>query len=253
MQKAEGKSEERRSGIPLFTFAFCILTSAFLFSYCYFIPPKGWEFADPSTLSSRVRVAFVGKSGWGFSPSVNLAIENEVEGDIENYLQQVKEIHEKTPNTRWRDLGPFTTLSGPARLTSVDLHSPRGDARLLQLIFLKDKVAYILTATAGKEEFFKLQKEFEGALHSFRLTDNLLENLSESKQKEWQKMRQEILVKWKEKEADFDSPQAHFEDKKFQKSHWLPFQKKIVKEGKELGPYGQLLFLYEVQSELKKT
>lgn len=146
---------------------------------CTFTPPDGWELVDPRVLPARTKKAFICKNRSSFSPSINLTLEEEVQGTLENYLKCVKTHYEKDPNTRWRDLGNFQTLAGIARLTSIDTKNKNGEARLFQLILLKDQVAYILTAAASKKEFPELQKLFERAFCSLNLTDDLLESTDE--------------------------------------------------------------------------
>ncbi len=224
-------------------------------SHCYFIPPADWEFAHPTHLSPRVQVAFVtpSQSRSNFNPSLNLVIEEKVEVEMEEYLKCIKTLHEKERGNRWRDLGTFSTQAGPARLTSLDTKTGGGEARLLQLIFLKDQNAYVLTAAAGKEDFARYHKDFEKAFHSLRLTDDLLPCLKDPlKQSTCSLARDTLLKKWQDNLKQFDSAETHFSNEKFQKETWIPFQQCIVNNGKEWGPYGQLLFLKEVQQELLK-
>jgi hypothetical protein len=58
-------------------------------SYCYFIPPKGWDLADQARLSPRVKICFIGKSQKSLLPSVNLAQE-EVDVSLKTYIDIVK-------------------------------------------------------------------------------------------------------------------------------------------------------------------
>src|ERR1700722_19932474 len=58
-------------------------------SLCYFTPPSGWDIADPSSLSPRVKIAFLKSTSNGFCPSINLAIE-ETSVSLSEYLKAVK-------------------------------------------------------------------------------------------------------------------------------------------------------------------
>lgn len=143
---------------------------------CTFTPPEKWEFINTDKLPARVKIGCIGPDKNGFRPSLNLAIEEGVGGTIEEYLRSVKALYGKERENRWRDLGAFQTLAGPARLTSVDIKTKNGEARLLQLILLQDRTAYILTAVSRKEEFSELQKTFERAFCSLHLSDDRLES-----------------------------------------------------------------------------
>ncbi len=238
------------SAIKLFLF-FLVFPLWAHATHCYFIPPKGWEFADPSHLSPRVQVGFVmvNKNN-SFNPSLNLAIEEKVEVGMEEYLKCIKARHEKEHKNRWRDLGSFATPAGTARLTSLDTKTEGGEARLLQLILIKDKQAYILTAAASKEDFGQHHQEFEKAFRSLQLTDDLLKNLGDSAKQACLQARDILLTKWKAGLKEANSAETHFADEKFQKEAWLPFQKCVLSQGSVWGPYGQLLFLRDAQKEL---
>src|SRR5271163_2722042 len=99
------------------------LTSALVIAapmeQAYFLPPAGWEIADPKFLAKRVQIAFLKKKKEGFSPSINLAIE-QVEISEKEYLNAVKIIHEGDRNNRWRLLGKVRTAAGIAQLTEID-------------------------------------------------------------------------------------------------------------------------------------
>jgi hypothetical protein len=228
-----------------------VLASIVISAICYFLPPADWEFADPSYLAPRVKIGFLGKNQNHFRPSLNLAIEEEVDLDLEGYLKSIKEVHEQGKGKHWRDLGSFTTAAGKARLTSLDTHMEGGkEARLLQLIFLKNRTAYILTASTAKEDLPKFRKEIETAFRSLTLTDNLLENLNLEKQQKWEHEQHAFLLKCIEERKKFASLDALLADESFQKKTWGPFQQKVIEEIPEWGPYGQLLFLYEIQKKL---
>lgn len=149
---------------------------------CFFIPPQGWEFANPEMLAPRVHVCFLGKSSKGLSPSVNLATEP-VHLSLDAYIEEVRKIHAADPNSRWRDLGKFNTRLGNGRLTELESTTEMGIARLVQLIVIKDRVAYILTASALKEEFSKYYKTFDQVLRSLQFTSNLIESLPSQSQR----------------------------------------------------------------------
>ncbi|HEY5260100.1 MAG TPA: hypothetical protein VIJ46_05565 [Rhabdochlamydiaceae bacterium] len=152
-------------------------------SYCYFIPPKGWEIVNPQKLTGRVKVQFLGKSNKGFYPSLNLATEN-VNLTLPEYVKAVKKIHEMDHNTTWRDLGKISTQGGDAQLTQIDTATSSGSVRILQVLLLKDNTVYILTASALKEEFGTYYKEFEKAFKSLTITPDLINNVPQPERRE---------------------------------------------------------------------
>ena len=114
-------------------------------SQCFFISPENWDIADPGTLSPKVKIAFLKNSGKGFCPSINLAIE-ETDVSLSDYLKAVKAIHEQDRNNHWRPLGKVRTAAGLAQLTEIDSTTEWGPVRILQLILMRDKRVYVLTA-----------------------------------------------------------------------------------------------------------
>jgi hypothetical protein len=168
-------------------FLFCALLPFFTYatendevknSFCYFVPPKGWREAKPDQLSSHVRVGFVGKGKSSFSPSLNLALE-EVAISAEKYVEVVKKLHQADKKNAWRDLGKIQTRSGEAHLTAIDTKTEFGPVRLMQMILVKDGMAYVLTGAALKDEFSPLYKEFQGAFQSLTITNSEVTNENE--------------------------------------------------------------------------
>lgn len=197
--------------------------------FCYFIPPKGWELADQSKLSPRVKICFLGKSSSSLLPSVNLATE-EVDISLKAYVDIVKRDCESDPNCLFRDLGKYKTSLGEGRLTEREVKTKWGTSRQVQLIVIKDKEAYILTASALKEEFSRHYQEFERVLQSLTWTDDLTALVAPSDKKE--SLRQLIG------------------NLQIQKEAWEPFQQKIINDFTEMGPYWQILLLRDIQHQL---
>ena len=106
----------------------------------------------------------------------------------------------------------------------------------MQMIFLKSEIAYILTAAALKE-FGSLTREFQRAFQSFTVTEDLFIPIPGEE-------RQEML------KNSFESVKKalvgiSFEDKKFQKEHWQPFEKTITTNFSDMGPFWQFLVFQE--------
>ncbi len=133
-----------------------------------FTPPVDWQEVDAKYLAPSVKSGYLCKGKKGFCPSLNLAVEKIV-SDQEHYLKSVKKIHEMNPQNRWRNLGPFKTREGDGVLTEIDTKNKLGDVRLLQMILVKDGYAYVLTASALKDEFADHYKEFQESFKSFQI------------------------------------------------------------------------------------
>jgi hypothetical protein len=231
-----------------------------------------------------VHICFLGKSSKGLAPSINLASEK-VDISLDAYIEEVRKIHAADPNSRWRDLGKYKTLLGEGRLTELETHAETGIVRMVQLIVIKDHVAYILTAGALKEEFPKYYKLFDQTLRSLQSSKDLIESYSskESRQK-LSKLVQNVEQQFKaakftqpdiasvfKKELNQHPPASFlsraiktldkqfktavkdddaFNSKDFQESAWQPFEKKVINDFTEMGPYWQILLLQDIQVKL---
>ena len=212
---------------------------------CYFIPPEGWEIADPKTYTSHVQIAFLKRTNKGFFPSINLAIE-ETQATLSDYLKAVKAIHEQDRNNHWRALGKVQTAAGLAQLTEIDSTIEIGPIRLLQLILIKEGRAYVLTAAALKEEFSTYYKNFQTAFRSLTLSTDLLGNIPQLERRENLKNRYQQLLT-----AGASLENANpFEDPVFQEAQWAPFQQSVIDNFADMGAFWQVLFLKNTQEKL---
>jgi hypothetical protein len=212
---------------------------------CYFIPPRGWDIADPSKLSPRVRVCFIGKGSNNLLPSVNLATE-EVDISLKAYIDIVKRDCESDPNCSWRDLGKYNTPLGEGRLTEREVKTYWGISRQIQLIVIKDQRAYILTAGALKEEFSRHYQDFEAVLKSLTITTDLA--AATEKKEQLSTLIRNLHTDFKAITAA--SIQEAFDSPNFQNQSWNPFQQNIINNFTELGPYWQILLLRDQQNKL---
>lgn len=194
---------------------------------CFFIPPKGWEIGNPEKLSPRVHIAFLGKSSSGLPPSVNLATEP-VKISLEAYVEAVRKKHAADPNSRWRDLGTLKTSMGMGKLTEIESPTKVGKARIVQLIVVKDEIAYILTGAALKEEFSKYYKTFDQAFKSLQMTPNLIESYPSA--------TKQLVLKELVENLTAES--------------WDTFEKKVINDFTEMGPYWQILLLQDARSKI---
>lgn len=227
-----------------------LLSSATAAEYSFFIPPKDWELANPKMLSPRVKIGFIGLTKKELRPSVNLAVE-QVDISLHEYVSAVKKIHESDPNNRWRDLGKFSTSAGEARLTEIETKSEWGDVRLLQLIIIKNKAAYIVTASALREEFSRFYKDFQSVFRSFTITSDLIGAVPcLQKRQKLQSQMTTLLTSLKKEKKDSDSFETAFAGEKFQSQTWLPFQNSIIQDYADMGAYWQVLILQSTHENL---
>ncbi len=161
---------------------------------------------------------------------MNLATEA-VNISLDKYIEAIRKIHVSDPNSKWRDLGKCTTSMGPGRLTELETPSPSGMVRMVQLVTIQDNVAYILTASAMKEEFPKYYKIFDTALRSLQSVPDL-------------------VACYPSKKAELNWLVKALSQKKIE---WKPFEEKIIKDFTEMGPYWQILLLKELQPNLIKS
>jgi hypothetical protein len=217
---------------------------------CFFIPPDGWDIADPRTLSPKVKIAFLKNTGKGFCPSINLAIE-ETDVSLNDYLKAVKTIHEQDRNNHWRAFGKVRTGAGLAQLTEIDSPTEWGPVRILQLIFVKEGHAYVLTAAALKEEISNYYKEIQSAFRSFTLSNDLFGNIPQLERRETLKQKQaELVATAQENFLSATKSKKLFEDQIFQEKHWIPFQKAILENFGDMGAFWQILILRNTQEKL---
>lgn len=131
-----------------------------------FTPPQGWRLADKKTLPKHVLVMVVGKGAKDYPPSMNLGYDV-YKGSLKEYFKIIKEIN-ASQGCQLKDLGTIPTAAGPASLSQFDEKTAWGEVRQMHAIILKDGVAYILTASALKDEFSKFYQEFFKSMQTLR-------------------------------------------------------------------------------------
>lgn len=142
-----------------------------------FTPPKGWKSADLSKMSPVIKSMLVGTGKEHFPPTLTLAVEP-FQGSLKDYLKIVKNIN-KSQKTEWKDLGEISTKAGEGSLSQFDEKSNWGDVRTMTAILVRDGNAYILSATALKEEFSSFYKDFFQAMRSLEITKSMTAQIDE--------------------------------------------------------------------------
>jgi hypothetical protein len=214
----------------LFTFACLLSFSIYADGVVYFVPPQGWNLANPEMLKPRVKIGFLGQSTKGLLPSVNLATER-VTISLQKYIEIIKKDYQADPNCHWRDLGQFKTPLGEGRLTQHESQTEWGIARVMQLVVIHHGTAYVLTTGALKEEFSKHYKDFEAVFSSLTLTTDLIAE-----------------VKGKEKRAKLVSLVEGVKSGQA----WDNFQNSVINDFTEMGPYWQILLLQDIRDGITR-
>ncbi len=211
-------------------FSFCSLGAQ---EVCYFHPPEGWVPAPPDVLAPLVKIGFLEPKHFGFRSSLNLA-EEEIDCTLDEYLEAVKAIHTASRQNRWTYLGKFPTKAGPAALSQFDTKTSWGAVRMLQLIFVRDSKAYILTAASSQSQFPKMMKTFKECFGSFCITDNLLSAIEDGEKRRQLQELQALSLK--------ESTEENLEE---------TFKKKVLQDCKDLGAYWQALVIAETIQKKK--
>jgi len=215
-----------------FFFLHCCPFQAKEFSYFY--PPEGWVPAPPDALAPLVKMGFLEPKHFGFRSSLNLA-EEEIDCNLDEYLEAVKAIHTASRHNHWTYLGKFLTKAGPAVLSQLDTTAAWGPIRMLQLIFVRDSKAYILTAASSKSQFPKMMKTFKQCLSSFSIATDLLSAIENTKKREHLQNLQTLTLK----DASEDSLEK--------------FQKEVLQNFADLGAYWQALLIAETTQMRKQA
>lgn len=204
-----------------------------------FSPPKGWLAADKNVLSEHVKILVVGpKIKNDMPPTMNLMIEP-YNGTLKTYLKSVKKINDAHGDA-WKDLGTLKTKSGEASLSQVEIRSKWGGEKLMHAIIVKNGYAYVLTASAAKNEFGRFYQQFYSSLRSLQIYDHVLDLISDvNKKKSIENAFQKIANNFKEEirlQSSYGStPENIFSDANFQNNDWIPFLNMLKSEFKDLG------------------
>ena len=143
-----------------------------------FTVPEGWEQVRHVTPKNNVKMLVRQPRANILPPSINLIVED-VEVSLPEYLQIVKDLHKYINSAELHDLGKINTKAGTAQLITIEMNSNWGDTKVLQALFIKDNIAYVMTATALKEDFSNYYKDFFSAIKSFNIHENIFYMVSE--------------------------------------------------------------------------
>jgi len=242
----------------------CLFLFSFLFSFscfcittdqpsCFFTPPPNWVFLSPEKWAPRVEVAFIPKAKQGLAPSIVLAVE-EIKVGLAEYLKVVRAIYKRTRKTSCYsvDLAEegLAHLLGSAHLLRIDMETKYGPLCKLQLIFIKENKAYVLSATALKKEFSVYLKAFRETLKSFTCTCDLYASLPKDLKADLETLETAILKKWNTLLVQKTNFEELFNQTEFQELYWLPLQKKVLEDCQTLGAHWQMIVLRSIREQL---
>ena len=202
-----------------------------------FTVPDGWEQVRHVTPKNNVKMLVRQPKANILPPSINLVVED-VEVSLSEYLQIVKDLHKYINNAELHDLGKINTKAGSAQLITIEMNSTWGDTKILQALFIKDNVAYVITATALKEDFPNYYKDFFNAIKSFDIHENIFYMVSEDhKRLDVMEKYCNVKEKWVESYHKIkkqnqllsakDIANKAFHDEGFQKQYWQPLTETI--------------------------
>jgi len=226
---------------------------------CHFNPPEGWEYLDTSPLSPLVKIMVRGKGGQSMPPSLNLAVE-ETDLTLDDYVKAIKQLHQFDRQSRWSILGKINT-GREVVITQLDTKTKWGEARILQAILVHEGIAYVLTATAHKDEFTKFSGDFLKAIRSFTVNKTVFEMVPEQERRlKLTNTCQNLKAGWKESLKEASNTQKNaamdemairlFDSNGFKTKYWEPFQNSINKDFSDLGDLWKQSLYKKMKNEL---
>jgi len=224
-----------------------------------FTPPQGWRLVDRNQLSASILAMVVGKGKHDFPPSINLGMHNE-SGTMKEFLKYVKETNQEN-GLEWKDLGTIRTQAGDASLSQFDTVTEWGPIREMQVIFVKDNSAYILTAAALKSEFPQFYKDFFASMKSLRINKTVYEMVPDQRRRTSLKTTvagvktawEQEFLKLQESNPTLPSKDLStkaFDNEQFQTNTWAPFKAKLAREFSDMSPEWHKHFMDFVKKEL---
>jgi hypothetical protein len=213
-----------------------------------FTPPKDWQLVDKSKLPKSIMAMVVGKGKTNFPPSINLGLHQE-SGTLKEFLKYVKEVND-SDGIEWKDLGTIRTQAGDASLSQLDTSTEWGTIREMQVIFVKDDVAYILTAAALKDEFSTFYREFFNSMKSLKVNKTLFEMIPDQRRRVvLRELVQDVVTSWNDL-AEKQGQEHSFVNDSFQTEVWKPFNARLARDFHDMTPEWKNHLLDYVKKEL---
>ena len=218
-----------------------IFSSLIAETHPFFIAPKSWKVANPKTYTKYIQIAFSKNETSICRPSLNLSMQ-ETDLTLDEYTKEAQNIHQKDPNTTYTILGNINIFQGKTNLSQIDQKIHSTNYQLLQMIFIKDNIAYIMTASSKKDDMLKNHQTFLDTFSSFKITHDLFSLVSD-------KSKQNIL---KQKYGHLITSSKNLSDKQIKKN-LSSFEKYLDNNFQNLGKYFQVLLLKKAYKEIKES
>ncbi|NGX64095.1 MAG: hypothetical protein KR126chlam6_01520 [Candidatus Anoxychlamydiales bacterium] len=206
----------------------------------FFIPPDKWTVSNPKTYSKHIKVAFTKKEKSPMRASLNLAMQK-TDLSLDAYILQAKKLHEKDTNTKYTIIGTIDIKDGKANLSEIDKKIHSQNYKMLQMIFVKDKTAYVMTAASKKNNFLENSQNFIKAFKSFELIDDPFSLITDS----------EKAKNLKQKYRDTTEGREKLNEKQIKKN-LLTFEKYLDKNFQNLGQYFIILLTQKAYKKIKE-
>lgn len=205
----------------------------------FFLPPKNWKLTNPKTYTKYIKVAFTKNEKKICRPSINLSSQK-TNLSLDEYTNEAKKTHEMDPNTTYTIIGKIDLKGGKAKLTEITKNVHSTDFKIMQMIFIKDKKAYIMTASSKKEDLLNNSPTFISCFKSFELIDNLFSKVLDKEKKN-------ILIQ-KYNSLIACSKNSNF---KQSKKNLVSFEKYLDKNYPNEGKYFTMLLIKKALKEIK--
>jgi hypothetical protein len=193
----------------------------------FFVSPKNWEIINPKTYPPFIEISLVKKEISTCRPTLNLATQK-TNLSLEEYTNEAKKNHITEPNTVYKILEKINLPDGAANICLINKNTNSIDFEILQMIFVKNYHAYVLTGACRKEEMLENYKIFMNVFTSFRLIDDIFSLITDPK------IKDELIY-----EVNKMTASCNKENKK----NIASFEKYIDKKFAKLGKYFQILLI----------
>jgi hypothetical protein len=140
--------------------------------YAYFSEPKGYEIVNPKAYTECIKIGFIKKKLNTFSDSINLATQI-TSLTLDEYIKEVEKTINEDNNSKWEKIGFLKTKNFNVYLAKIEKNTKFGKVKMLQMYYLENEIAYVLTLASLKEDFLNNLKEFNLVLDSFRLSSDI--------------------------------------------------------------------------------
>jgi len=211
----------------LITFQQKALTKEITYFHC----PINWAAANPKNYPKYIKISFVENKKSVCKPSLNLAIEP-TSLNLDDYAAEATKIYINDPKTNYQMLEKIPLKQGKAFLCKINKNVNKVDFEMLQMIFIKNNIAYVLTGACKKNDMIENYRLFMKAFLTFETTDDIFSLINDEMKKEELKKLISNLDK-----------NLKGSNKAQKQKNLISFEKFLDKKFENLGKYFQVLLL----------